>query len=459
MRPRRSLFGPVLLIALGIVLLAENLDPRFALLRLFATYWPWILIFWGGFRVIEFAAARLLERRAPEPLGGGAVILAIFLCLAGSLAHGLATSPLDWQDWLDGRGGWFSLDYEFPVQQEQSLIAGQGVLIRNLEGRVRISPGEEARLSITGQKRVRAFNQREADKFHDESPLEVSPQDGLLVVQPKPLPSRESSRIAYDVEIEIAPATALIVEGARGYLDVQGLAGPVRLDGSASMEISELSGAVTIQARRVHHISARRLASTLQIDGDARRVDAEELAGKLTIEGNLIERVRLAKIDQPAQIRFQNTSLELQKLTGELEITPGSIEIQQASGPLVLRSDSSQRRRIRVENVNGTLTVEGKRGNFTWVAGDQPPAAVEVKLEQGDIAVVLPSEAAFAIEAATADGKVSHEFGDVLKVETKDGSETLRGGKAGGPVLKLQTGRGDIRLEKTAGSGGHAVEI
>ena len=48
MRPRRSLFGPVLLIVLGGVLLARNLNPDRPLLHLFAGYWPWILVFWAA---------------------------------------------------------------------------------------------------------------------------------------------------------------------------------------------------------------------------------------------------------------------------------------------------------------------------------------------------------------------------------------------------------------------------
>jgi hypothetical protein len=89
MRPRRSFFGPAFLIALGIVLLVQNLNPEFSLLRLFASHWPWILIVWGGFRLAEFAIARLAGRVAPEPQGGGALILAALLCLAGSAAHAL----------------------------------------------------------------------------------------------------------------------------------------------------------------------------------------------------------------------------------------------------------------------------------------------------------------------------------------------------------------------------------
>ena len=47
MRPR-SLVGPLLLIALGILLLLQTLSPQFPLWEIAAQYWPLVLIAWGG---------------------------------------------------------------------------------------------------------------------------------------------------------------------------------------------------------------------------------------------------------------------------------------------------------------------------------------------------------------------------------------------------------------------------
>ncbi len=106
---RKSLFGPLFIIALGILLLVHNLDPRFSIGRIFAEYWPWILILWGGFRLVELAAARLMGRRMPEPLGAGAIIVALFLCLIGATAHSLVIHRSDFFDWMMHRGHWFHL--------------------------------------------------------------------------------------------------------------------------------------------------------------------------------------------------------------------------------------------------------------------------------------------------------------------------------------------------------------
>lgn len=100
MRSAKSFFGPVALVALGILLLANNLIPRLALFRLFADQWPWILVLWGGFRLIEYAVARALARPTPENAGLGAVLAAVLLCLAGSAAHAVAHDRWRFQRWV-----------------------------------------------------------------------------------------------------------------------------------------------------------------------------------------------------------------------------------------------------------------------------------------------------------------------------------------------------------------------
>ncbi len=90
---RKSLFGPIVLIVLGALLLAHNFWPEFSLFRLFAAHWPWILILWGTFRLAELAAAHIRQRPAPPPLGGGALVLALLLVLAGSIVHSVVYGP------------------------------------------------------------------------------------------------------------------------------------------------------------------------------------------------------------------------------------------------------------------------------------------------------------------------------------------------------------------------------
>lgn len=87
--PRRpSVFGPALLILLGIALLVNNYYERFSLSTLMAEGWPWILVVWGGSWMAEDAIARSVHARQPRPLGGAALVLALLVCLIGIGIHG-----------------------------------------------------------------------------------------------------------------------------------------------------------------------------------------------------------------------------------------------------------------------------------------------------------------------------------------------------------------------------------
>ncbi|MDA0207647.1 MAG: hypothetical protein O2795_20215 [Acidobacteria bacterium] len=87
--PRRpSVFGPRLLILLGVALLVNNYYDRFSLSTLIADGWPWILVVWGCSWMAEDAIARSVHTRQPRPLGGGALVLALLVCLIGIGLHG-----------------------------------------------------------------------------------------------------------------------------------------------------------------------------------------------------------------------------------------------------------------------------------------------------------------------------------------------------------------------------------
>ena len=87
--PRRpSVFVPALLILLGLALLVNNYYDRFSLSTLVADGWPWILVVWGGSWMAEDAIARVAYTRQPRPLGGGALALALLVCLVGIGVHG-----------------------------------------------------------------------------------------------------------------------------------------------------------------------------------------------------------------------------------------------------------------------------------------------------------------------------------------------------------------------------------
>src|SRR5271155_2243075 len=90
-RPHRSIAGPVVLILIGILFLLGTMGVLeiHGLLRLFARFWPALLILWGLIKLMEYEQAK----RAGSPargIGVGGVFLMLFLIGSGLIATQIA---------------------------------------------------------------------------------------------------------------------------------------------------------------------------------------------------------------------------------------------------------------------------------------------------------------------------------------------------------------------------------
>src|SRR6266446_1369460 len=81
---RRSIFGPIVLITIGILFLLVNTGRISArnLFMLFAEYWPVLLIIWDARKLFEYMQAKL-ECYPTPVIGAGGVVLFIFIILFG----------------------------------------------------------------------------------------------------------------------------------------------------------------------------------------------------------------------------------------------------------------------------------------------------------------------------------------------------------------------------------------
>ena len=86
---RPSLFGPLALIGLGLVLLAHNLGVDVSVWAFVLDHWPWFLVAWGGAHAVQHLVARAQDSAGPRRLGAGAVLVALLICLAGETGRAI----------------------------------------------------------------------------------------------------------------------------------------------------------------------------------------------------------------------------------------------------------------------------------------------------------------------------------------------------------------------------------
>src|SRR5512141_2096738 len=87
---RGSLVGPLILIAIGVIFLLKNIRPDLPLFELFMSYWPFLLIAWGGLRLVEILVTYFRGAKLPAAgISGGEWALVIILSMVGSSVWGV----------------------------------------------------------------------------------------------------------------------------------------------------------------------------------------------------------------------------------------------------------------------------------------------------------------------------------------------------------------------------------
>ncbi|MBY0375560.1 MAG: hypothetical protein K2Q23_16310, partial [Bryobacteraceae bacterium] len=83
---RASVIAPLVLILIGALFLINNLRADLSIGRLIAQYWPWVLVLWGGIRIVEVISWASRGQTLPRSgVSSGEWSFIVFLCLAGSL--------------------------------------------------------------------------------------------------------------------------------------------------------------------------------------------------------------------------------------------------------------------------------------------------------------------------------------------------------------------------------------
>lgn len=454
-RRRKSLFGPIVLIAAGSLLLARNVWPEIPLRAWFAGYWPWILILWGGVRLLEVVLARLLGWPLPRPLGAGAVFAALLLVLVGSAgrAHqerggfNLVTIPAF--EFLQDT-------YEFPLERSHHDLTGGALVLKNLRGRVHIVGADQEQLVIRGKKKIRAADRQEASELDSRSPLEVSRSDGETTIAIG-WTEDAARKVFLDLELEVPMDITLQAEKPLQEVSAESISGAVSLSPSPRLvQLSKIGGPVRIRIERGRKVEGKDLASGFKLDGNTGTLELARVKGPVDIRGELFGVIRLAELQGTGRIRSKNGELRFAGLPGEVEVKVRSVSGSHIQGPVRLSSDHW--RRVTLERLRGDVEIQGKRMDVE-LSLDESFGDIEVTLGRGDIELRLPDGAKFTLDAVTDRGNIRQLFGEQLPSEKRGAGSSLRGSTGEGPRIRLRTRRGNIVIRGASSGNGDSPKV
>ncbi len=444
MRPR-SITGPIILIAIGLVFLLNNLGRDIAIWPLLADYWPVLLIVLGVVGLVEvlYYASRGTAV-PPRPLSGGGwfwlFVLIAFVSWGGNRG-GIHIGPF-----TSGGINILGSDFDYDVN---SITPSQGVtrlVFDNVKGNLSVKGGQTGDIKITGHKNVRAFNRADADRGDQQSQLRVERQGDLVIVHADEPHSSRMLSVSADLDIVIPAGIDVEARGRNGDLTFDDIGGAVEiLNGRGDVRLNRIAKDVKIDGTRGGLVRTVDIKGNVELQGRGGDVQIENIAGQTTVNGEFSGNLEFRALAKPFRFTSQRSDFRVEAVPGTIELDLSELKLNNVTGPVRFQSGS---RDIHVTDVTNALEITLDRGDIEVSQTKTPLPKMDLRVRNGDINVGVPQGASFSIDGRTGQGDVTNDFGGGIVTDSQGRSGTLKGRSGTGPQLTLNTDRGSLTIKK-----------
>ena len=447
-RRQRSFAGPVVLIILGLVFLFGNLGyvSWGHLSRLFAHYWPVLLILWGVIKLVEYQQAQRQGTRAAG-IGAGGVFLLIMLIGLGLAAT--QASRLDWEslgDQInigDGEFELFGHAHNFDDQMTSDFPAGYSLHVNDVRGTVNVSDSTDNQIHVVIHKRIWAESESEADKWNPQTKPQITSSGTVMTLNANNQGAGDH-KVLIDLDVSL-PRKAPVSVSTRGDASIIGRDGDVQVQSShGEVSASDINGKVSLN---LDHSSATlsQISSDVSIEGRANDVSIEDVKGGLHLDGEFMESLKLSRIAQAIVFRSSRTELQFESLKGDLDLDSGDLQASDLVGPVRLNTRSKD---IRLTGISGDVRLQDENGSVEVRMTKLGSAQIENR--SGDISLFVPDKAGFQIDARARNGEIESDFSDI-KINSTDDQATATGSvNGGGPHVIINNEHGTIEIRKNS---------
>jgi DUF4097 and DUF4098 domain-containing protein YvlB len=447
-RPR-SITGPLILIAIGVLFLLRNIRPDLSAFTFVADYWPFILIGAGVVGLIEvlFYASRGTGA-PPRPISGGVIfwILILFLLVAFLNRH----RSYDFR-FNDGGITLFGSDYQYQVNAaDVAPVSAQGVssiVLDNLQGDISIQGADTETVDVKGRKTVRAFNQTQADLHNKRSPVRLERQgDRVIVHSDLPTGAVNIGAITTDLEITVPRGVRVEAHDRAGDLTVDGVDGMVDISaGRGNVSLDHVGNGARIESSRSGDIRVANLAGDLELTGRGGDVQLDHIGGQVTINGEFSGTMEFRALANPLRFESQRTQFRVEAVPGEITLDLGELRMSNVVGPVQFETPT---RDVHATDVSNALELTVDRGDIQITETRNPLPKIDAHSRSGDITLTVPDNAAFQLNGSTSQGEVQNAFGESLRIASDGHRASITGHNGNGPLITFTTNRGTISVRK-----------
>jgi hypothetical protein len=449
---RRSIVGPLFLLALGIVFLMAQMG-RLSYEQVaiwYGRWWPLVLVAAGLVLLAEWAIDHTL-RSEDSPyrsrvLGGGVVVLLIFMAIAG-VGSRASNSAWMWKDQHFG-SGFPGFDvalgerHDFDDSVSSSIADGGSLLIRNPHGDVTVTgASDDGQVHVSVHKEAFARSDDAAATKETQLQPSFSRDGNNLMLNVATVEGGQA-----DLVVQVPRTTMLTVRADHGDIDIQEVHAAVSVSAnSGDVNLSGIDGAVSAHVNDENaSFSAHSVTGPLGLDGRVGDITVSEVKGPVTLAGDFFGTTHLEQINGPVSFKTSRTQFAAARLDGDFEVALDSeLEANQVLGPVML---STRDRGITLDRVQGNVDISNRNGAVS-VTNASPLGQITINNSHGSVDLGVPGGAGFVVNAQTKNGDVENDFG--LKQQGSDDRPELSGMVAGGgPTVKIYTTDGDITVRK-----------
>jgi DUF4097 and DUF4098 domain-containing protein YvlB len=460
MRPRSgSITGPLVLITVGAIFLVHAVSPDFQLADLLARYWPYLLILWGGIALIEVCVRFAGSKPVPaNGISGGAWVFVIFVCLAGAAANEISRPDTWWHNVGFDRGMQaFGEEHEYSIDPiQKSVSKSPRVILESFQGDAKISGNENAEVSLSGHKSVRAFESNQADEANSRTPVEIVQEGNTIFIRCHQDQANSRAHVTSNLELTVPKGSSLQVVGILGDFDISSITGDVEVSsGNAGVHLQDIGGNVKVDTRRSDLIRCSDVQGSVDLRGHGQDVELLKIAGQVNVSGDYTGTVSLRELTKSVRLSSMRTRFDAEQVPGEIRMDRGSLTAQNVIGPVHLITHSTD---VTLDGFTEALELNVDRGDIELRPQNTPLSKITVHNRSGNIELALPQAAAFALNATTNNGDIDNQFGKSLKESSEGRGAKLEGTSGDGPDVSLTTQHGSITVRKATGERAERLE-
>jgi len=439
MRPR-SLTGPLILVIIGGLFLWRNFHPEAPIYEILALYWPFLLILWGGLRLIEVAWPGSPWKGG---FSGGEIVLIVLICILGSTMWAGYRNGVHWSG---GSLSVFGNEYDYPVSVKAPAAGMKRIVFDIARGNIKVTGADTPDVVVSGNKVIRSFGREDADRTNNNTPVEVVPEGDHLLVRANQDRASDNQRVSDDIEVTVPKAMAVEARARRGDFEIDDIDGDVELGGSrGDVRLSRLGGNARVEVSHSDTIRAVDVKGKIDVQGQGSDLSLENVQGQVTINGAFTGTVDFKNLAKPLQFEgARNTELHVEAVPGNISMDMSEFTANGLVGPVRLITRS---RDIKIGRFSQAMTIETEHGNIE-LEPSLPVPAIEARSGAGNIELTLPERAAFHLEATAEHGDATNDYGSEIQKETYGRTATLKGKVGDGPTIKLTASRGEVEVRK-----------